>query len=84
MLIIVLTAKDIGKLSCQFINEKGAILISDGHSISMRCDLNGMFLLDGALDGRIESDNDVLRLELPLSDVSTIQLVYVRCIVLYC
>jgi len=58
------------KISCTYIGEKDVMVFSDSSSLSLRKDLNGMYFLDTALQGKMtEPANDVIKLELTLADV---------------
>ena len=46
------------------------MLLCDGHSVGLRRDLNGVLLLDTALQTPISKSEDVIRVELPLPEVS--------------
>ena len=45
------------------------MLLCDSHSVGLRKDLNGVLLLDTALQTPISKSEDVVRVELPLPEV---------------
>lgn len=62
-------ASNLGGLLCKYLADKEALLLSDGINFSVRKDMNGMYLLDGALRGKCDHDGETLKVEMPLSEV---------------
>ena len=58
-----------GSLKCSYLQGKDKVLLTDGLSVSVRKDLNGILLLDSALQSSVSKTEDVVRIELPLPEV---------------
>ena len=57
------------KLILQHHKRAGSILISDGHSLGYRCQCDGILLLQTALRTPIKSEDEIVTIELPISEV---------------
>ena len=56
-------------ITCTYLPVKDRVLFSDGNAVSVRKDLNGVLLLDTALQTAVSKTEDAIRLELPLPEV---------------
>ena len=64
------TASKSGPVTCTFLpSTKDRVLFCDGYVLSVRRDLNGVLLLDTALQTPITKTEDEVKLELPLPEV---------------
>ncbi|KAI8505639.1 Baculoviral IAP repeat-containing protein 6 [Branchiostoma belcheri] len=71
----VLTKSDLGarpgsRLKCEYLPLAEKVLMSDGFAIGMRKDLNGVLLLDTALQTLVDKTEDTVKVELPLSEAT--------------
>ncbi|XP_066281905.1 baculoviral IAP repeat-containing protein 6-like isoform X5 [Branchiostoma lanceolatum] len=71
----VLTKSDLGarpgsRLRCEYLPLAEKVLMSDGFAIGMRKDLNGVLLLDTALQTLVDKTEDTVKVELPLSEAT--------------
>jgi len=64
---------------CAYLASKEKVLLCDSHSVGLRKDLNGVLLLDTALQTPISKSEDVVRVELPLPEVGGATAVFEWC-----
>ena len=58
-------------IHCAYLPYKERVLLCDSHAIGVRRDLNGMLLLDTALQTSVANTDDIVTVELPLPEVRT-------------
>ena len=59
-------------IKCQYLSNKDKVLFSSGQSVCVRKDLNGVLLLDTALQSSVPKTEDNVKVEMPLPDVSRV------------
>lgn len=64
-----LTAKPGGRIRCQYIPSVDKVLFVDDYAVGCRKDLNGILLLDTALQPPVAKPEDLIHLELPVTEV---------------
>lgn len=69
-IFILLTAKPGGQVKCQYISAVDKVVFVDEYAVGCRKDLNGILLLDTALQTPVAKQDDVVQLELPVTEVS--------------
>ncbi len=57
-------------IQCSYLSGRDKVLFTNGHAVGIRKDLNGVLLLDTALQTSIARTDDVVKVELSLPDVS--------------
>ena len=57
------------EVKCVYMAGKDKMLFTDGFSVGLRKDLNGMLLLDTALQTPVRRTEDIVKVELPLPEV---------------
>ena len=72
MILDCFTAKHEGKLNGLYLPGHDKILFTDGRGIGVRRDYNGVLLLDTILQTPITKPDDVVKLELLLSEVNNV------------
>ncbi|XP_044731226.1 baculoviral IAP repeat-containing protein 6 [Chrysoperla carnea] len=68
-----LSAGSNANIKCRYLEDQNKILFTDGHGIGMRSDYNGVLLLDTILQRRLKCSDDVVKLELLLSEALMFQ-----------
>lgn len=63
-------AKPGGRIRCQYFPAVDKVLFVDDYAVGCRKDLNGILLLDTALQPPVAKPEDVVQLELPVTEVS--------------
>lgn len=63
-------AKPGGRVKCQYISAVDKVIFVDDYAVGCRKDLNGILLLDTALQTPVSKQDDVVQLELPVTEVS--------------
>ncbi|XP_060609978.2 baculoviral IAP repeat-containing protein 6 isoform X2 [Anolis sagrei] len=63
-----LNAKPGGRVKCQYISAVDKVIFVDDYSVGCRKDLNGILLLDTALQTPVSKQDDVVQLELPVTE----------------
>lgn len=63
------TAKPGGRIRCQYFPAVDKVLFVDDYAVGCRKDLNGILLLDTALQPPVAKPEDVVQLELPVTEV---------------
>ena len=66
----VISAGKTELIKCQYLSNKDKVLFSSGQSVCVRKDLNGVLLLDTALQASASKTDDNVKVEMPLPDVS--------------
>lgn len=66
-------AKPGGRIRCQYFPAVDKVLFVDDYAVGCRKDLNGILLLDTALQPPVAKPDDVVQLELPVTEVSAEQ-----------
>lgn len=66
-----LTGKPGGRVKCQYFPTVDKVIFVDDYAVGCRKDLNGILLLDTALQTPVSKSDDVVQLELPVTEVST-------------
>lgn len=59
-----------GRLKCQYFPTVDKVIFVDDYAVGCRKDLNGILLLDTALQTPVGKPDDVVQLELPVTEVS--------------
>lgn len=67
---VLFTAKPGGQVKCQYISAVDKVIFVDDYAVGCRKDLNGILLLDTALQTPVSKQDDVVQLELPVTEVS--------------
>ena len=57
-------------MKCQYISAVDKVIFVDDYAVGCRKDLNGILLLDTALQTPVSKQDDVVQLELPVTEVS--------------
>ena len=70
-----LSAKPGGRVRCQYFPAVDKVLFVDDYVVGCRKDLNGILLLDTALQPPASKPEDMVQLELPVTEVRLINLV---------
>lgn len=70
IMILSLAGPKLEGIHCVYLAEKDKVLFTDSRSVSVRKDLNGVLLLDTALQTNVAKTEDVVKVELPLPEVS--------------
>ncbi|XP_054979502.1 baculoviral IAP repeat-containing protein 6 isoform X7 [Sorex araneus] len=63
-----LGAKPGGQVKCQYISAVDKVIFVDDYAVGCRKDLNGILLLDTALQTPVSKQDDVVQLELPVTE----------------
>lgn len=63
------TAKPGGRIRCQYVPTVDKVLFVDDYAVGCRKDLNGILLLDTALQPPVGKPEDLVHLELPVTEV---------------
>ncbi|XP_061327019.1 baculoviral IAP repeat-containing protein 6 isoform X6 [Pezoporus flaviventris] len=63
-----LNAKPGGRVKCQYISAVDKVIFVDDYAVGCRKDLNGILLLDTALQTPVSKQDDVVQLELPVTE----------------
>ncbi|XP_038601850.1 LOW QUALITY PROTEIN: baculoviral IAP repeat-containing protein 6 [Tachyglossus aculeatus] len=63
-----LAAKPGGRVKCQYISAVDKVIFVDDYAVGCRKDLNGILLLDTALQTPVSKQDDVVQLELPVTE----------------
>lgn len=63
------TAKPGGRIRCQYFSAVDKVLFVDDYAVGCRKDLNGILLLDTALQPPVAKPEDIVQLELPVTEV---------------
>ncbi|XP_051469047.1 baculoviral IAP repeat-containing protein 6 isoform X5 [Apus apus] len=63
-----LNAKPGGRVKCQYISAVDKVIFVDDYAVGCRKDLNGILLLDTALQTPVSKHDDVVQLELPVTE----------------
>ncbi|XP_064270879.1 baculoviral IAP repeat-containing protein 6 isoform X4 [Passer domesticus] len=63
-----LGAKPGGRVKCQYISAVDKVIFVDDYAVGCRKDLNGILLLDTALQTPVSKQDDVVQLELPVTE----------------
>lgn len=63
-------------MKCQYISAVDKVIFVDDYAVGCRKDLNGILLLDTALQTPVSKQDDVVQLELPVTEVSRKKQVY--------
>lgn len=63
------TAKPGGRIRCQYVPTVDKVLFVDDYAVGCRKDLNGILLLDTALQPPVAKAEDLVHLELPVTEV---------------
>ncbi|XP_059697310.1 baculoviral IAP repeat-containing protein 6 isoform X5 [Haemorhous mexicanus] len=63
-----LGAKPGGRVRCQYISAVDKVIFVDDYAVGCRKDLNGILLLDTALQTPVSKQDDVVQLELPVTE----------------
>ncbi len=66
---LFVTAHGSDGVRCAYLAHKERVLLCDSHSVGLRRDLNGVLLLDTALQTPVSKSDDVVTVELPLPEV---------------
>ncbi|NXT39499.1 BIRC6 protein, partial [Pelecanoides urinatrix] len=61
-------AKPGGRVKCQYISAVDKVIFVDDYAVGCRKDLNGILLLDTALQTPVSKQDDVVQLELPVTE----------------
>ncbi|KAJ7401889.1 hypothetical protein BTVI_91631 [Pitangus sulphuratus] len=64
----VAAAKPGGRVKCQYISAVDKVIFVDDYAVGCRKDLNGILLLDTALQTPVSKQDDVVQLELPVTE----------------
>lgn len=64
-----MTAKPGGRIRCQYVPTVDKVLFVDDYAVGCRKDLNGILLLDTALQPPVGKPEDLVHLELPVTEV---------------
>ncbi|ELK27335.1 Baculoviral IAP repeat-containing protein 6 [Myotis davidii] len=62
------SAKPGGQVKCQYISAVDKVIFVDDYAVGCRKDLNGILLLDTALQTPVSKQDDVVQLELPVTE----------------
>ena len=62
-------AKPGGRVRCQYYPSVDKVLFVDDYAVGCRKDLNGILLLDTALQAPVAKPEDMVQLELPVTEV---------------
>lgn len=60
-------------MQCKYIPGHDKVLFTDGKAVGLRRDHNGVLLLDTILQTRVEASNEVVKIELLLSEVGVVR-----------
>ncbi|KAL7987488.1 hypothetical protein Chor_006407, partial [Crotalus horridus] len=63
-----LNAKPGGRVKCQYISAVDKVIFVDDYAVGCRKDLNGILLLDTALQTPVSKQDDIVQLELPVTE----------------
>lgn len=66
-------AKPGGRIRCQYFPAVDKVLFVDDYAVGCRKDLNGILLLDTALQPPVAKQEDVVQLELPVTEVHPVR-----------
>uniref|UniRef100_U3J3N3 Dual E2 ubiquitin-conjugating enzyme/E3 ubiquitin-protein ligase BIRC6 n=1 Tax=Anas platyrhynchos platyrhynchos TaxID=8840 RepID=U3J3N3_ANAPP len=66
--VFCFTAKPGGRVKCQYISAVDKVIFVDDYAVGCRKDLNGILLLDTALQTPVSKQDDVVQLELPVTE----------------
>lgn len=64
------TGKNGGEVQGMYINGADKLFLTDGSAVGVRSDYNGVLLLDTILQPTVNKSDDIVRLELLLTEVS--------------
>ncbi|KAF4794922.1 hypothetical protein TURU_097406 [Turdus rufiventris] len=67
-IVLILIAKPGGRVKCQYISAVDKVIFVDDYAVGCRKDLNGILLLDTALQTPVSKQDDVVQLELPVTE----------------
>lgn len=67
--VCFVTAKPGGRVRCQYFPAVDKVLFVDDYAVGCRKDLNGILLLDTALQAPVSKPEDMVQLELPVTEV---------------
>ena len=70
--LLCLTAKPGGRVRCQYFPAVDKVLFVDDYAVGCRKDLNGILLLDTALQAPVSKPEDLVQLELPVTEVRSL------------
>lgn len=75
-------ANNVDAIKCRYIPGQDRILFTDGETIGVRSDYNGVLLLDSILQKTVTHPKDSIKLELPLTEVSnsSLSLIFSLCL----
>lgn len=79
---LIYVAQNPSEVKCRYIPTIDRVLFSDGESLGVRSDYNGVLLLDSILQKSINDGKEEVILELPLSEVALESLINSKYIVL--
>jgi len=65
-----------GVVHCSYVARQDRVVFASSNAIGARKDLNGILLLDSALQAPISKPDDIVRIELPLPEVSVFHTLY--------
>ena len=66
------SAQNGGLLQCMYLKKKDCCVFIDGHALSVRKDMNGVLLLDTALQTTVDNQDECIKIEIPFADVSAL------------
>jgi len=66
-------------IQCVYLASQDKLLFSNGYAVCVRRDLNGVMLLDTALQTPVKNTDDLVKVELPLPDVRIIACIVFEC-----
>lgn len=69
LFVLPFIAKPGGRVKCQYISAVDKVIFVDDYAVGCRKDLNGILLLDTALQTPVSKQDDVVQLELPVTEV---------------
>lgn len=67
--LFLFPAKPCGRVRCQYFPAVDKVLFVDDYAVGCRKDLNGILLLDTALQPPVAKPEDMVQLELPVTEV---------------
>lgn len=73
-------AKPGGRVRCQYFPAVDKVLFVDDYAVGCRKDLNGILLLDTALQPPVAKPEDMVQLELPVTEVREHICPSIRCV----
>ena len=60
-------------IHCQYLSEVDQVFLTDGQAVGLRKDLNGVLLLDSALQTPVTNTEEIIVIELPYLEVSCLR-----------